>query len=77
MKKVYKLLGQLSYILSRALVPSIYFRLSVLNIFLIGVVNMYVILTGGLCVIQFSHFRKKELALCLVGISNSPSVCVW
>ena len=44
-------------------------RLSVLNIFLIAVVNMYVILTGGLLALQFTYVRKYETRLALVSVS--------
>ncbi|XP_045185435.2 uncharacterized protein LOC123543432 [Mercenaria mercenaria] len=39
--------------------------LSLFNIFLIGVINMYVILTGGLIALQFTYFRKYEQKLAL------------
>ena len=47
------------------------FRLSVFNLLLIGIINMYVILTGGLCIIQFTYFRKSELKLSIVSIPYS------
>ncbi|XP_052811101.1 uncharacterized protein LOC128238855 isoform X2 [Mya arenaria] len=40
--------------------------LSLFNIFLIGVVNLYVILTGGLIALQFTYIRKYELKLALM-----------
>ena len=45
------------------------------NLFLIGIINMYVILTGGLCIIQFSHFRKFELKLSIVSIHLQKNQC--
>lgn len=39
--------------------------LSLLNIFLIGIINMYVILTGGLLGLQFAYFRTYEQKLAL------------
>ncbi|KAK3576346.1 hypothetical protein CHS0354_039280 [Potamilus streckersoni] len=40
--------------------------LSVFNLFLIGSINIFVILTGGLAIIQMTYFRKQEHAMCVL-----------
>lgn len=48
-------------------------RLSIWNIILVGLVNTFMILTGGWIIIQFSGFRKEEPGMCAVSpYLNSP-----
>ena len=41
-------------------------RLTKWNLFLIGIVNLFCILTGGWIIIQFVAFRKEEPSMCAV-----------
>lgn len=51
--------------------------LSIFNIVLIGVINMYVILTGGLIALQFTFFRKYEQKLALTVERMLFSIYPW
>ena len=44
-------------------------RLTVWNLFLVGIVNLFCILTGAWIIVQFVAFRKEEPSMCAV--SNS------
>ena len=51
-------------------------RLTKWNLFLIGIVNLFCILTGGWIIIQFVAFRKEEPSMCAVSNSLFQSTVI-